>query len=326
MSRAVVIDAYGEPEQMRIVQVEVGQPGPGEVRIRHFAIGLNFLDIYQRRGTHPGGSPMHLGMEGAGVVESVGAGVQHLSEGDRVAYACHPPGSYCDARVMPAKSVCRLPDSVSFETGAAMMLKGLTVQYLLRSNQPRKGFQPGDFVLFHAAAGGVGLIASQWARAMGLRLIGTAGTDAKCAIAAAHGAEFTVNYAREDVVARVKHITAGKGVAVAYDSVGKDTWEQSLECLRPFGMLVGFGGSSGPAAAFAPARLARKSLYVTQQGLFAYLATRESTQEMADDLFEMVTSGKVGIQVHRSYALGDIQQAHRDLEARRTTGSSVITL
>jgi NADPH2:quinone reductase len=326
-SRAIRIDQNGGPEQLKLVHVTVGDPGPGEIRIRHHAVGLNFIDVYQRSGTYPMAMPLQLGMEAAGVVEAVGEGVTHLKAGDRAAYASQPPGSYCELRVMPAKCVCKLPDAISFETGAAMMLKGLTAQYLLKRTQPQGGLLPGDFVLFHAAAGGVGLIACQWARAMGLQLIGTAGSDAKCALAKAHGAAFVINYSTEDFLTRVKEITGGKGVKVVYDSVGKDTWDKSLDCLAPFGLLASFGNASGPVAPFAPAILGAKgSLYVTRQTLFTHIATRESTQAMADDLFDAVTSGKVTIRIDQLYPLAEVQQAHRDLEARKTTGCTILTL
>ena len=228
---------------------------------------------------------------------------------------------------MPAKCVCKLPDAISFETGAAMMLKGLTAQYLLRRTQPQGGLQPGDFVLFHAAAGGVGLIACQWAKALGLQLIGTAGSDEKCALAKANGAAFVINYATEDFVARVKEITGGQGVKVVYDSVGKDTFERSLDCLRPFGLMASFGNASGPVPPLAPGILAAKgSLYVTRQTLFSHITTRETTQEMADDLFGMVTSGKVMIRIDQRFALADVAEAHRTLEARKTTGCTILTL
>ena len=326
-SRAICIEQNGGPEQLKLVTVTVGDPGPGEIRIRHHAVGLNFIDVYQRSGLYPMAMPLQLGMEAAGVVEAVGEGVTHLQVGDRAAYASQPPGSYCELRVMPAKCVCKLPDAISFETGAAMMLKGLTAQYLLKRTQPQGGLNPGDFVLFHAAAGGVGLIACQWARAMGLQLIGTAGSDAKCALAKEHGAAFVINYATEDFLARVKEITGGKGVKVVYDSVGKDTWDKSLDCLAPFGLMASFGNASGPVAPMAPGILGPKgSLYLTRQTLFTHIATRESTQAMADDLFEAVTSGKVTIRIDQRYKLEDVQQAHRDLEARKTTGCSILTL
>jgi NADPH:quinone reductase len=327
LSRAIHIAQHGGPEQMQLVEVSVGEPGPGEVRIRHHAVGLNFIDVYQRSGLYPQQLPVQLGMEGAGVIEAVGEGVSHLQVGDRAAYASNPPGAYCEVRVLPAKCVCKLPDAISFETGAAMMLKGLTAQYLLKRTQPQGGLNPGDFVLFHAAAGGVGLIACQWAKAMGLRLIGTAGSDEKCALALAHGAEFAINYAADNFAGRVKEITGGQGVKVVYDSVGKDTWEQSLDCLAPFGLMASFGNASGPVAPFAPGMLGAKgSLYVTRQTLFTHIATRERTQSMADDLFGVVESGAVQIRIDQRYPLEQVQQAHRDLEARKTTGCTILTL
>ncbi|MDB5869062.1 MAG: Alcohol dehydrogenase, zinc-binding domain protein [Polaromonas sp.] len=326
-SRAVRIDRQGGPEELKLALVQVGEPGAGEIRIRHQAIGLNFLDVYQRSGLYPMAVPLQLGMEASGVIEAVGEGVTHLKAGDRAAYASQPPGSYCEVRVMPAKCVCRLPDAISFETGAAMMLKGLTAQYLLRRTQPQGGLKEGDFVLFHAAAGGVGLIACQWAKAMGLQLIGTAGSDEKCALAQSLGAAFVINYAKEDFVARVKDITGGQGVKVVYDSVGKDTFERSLDCLRPFGLMACFGNASGPVAPVSPGLLAAKgSLYLTRQTLFSHITTRETTQEMADELFGMVASGKVVIRIDQRFALADVAAAHRALEARKTTGCTILTL
>jgi len=326
-SRAIRIDQFGGPEQLKLVQVTVGDPGPGEIRIRHKAVGLNFIDVYQRTGLYPNTLPLQLGMEGAGVVEAVGEGVTHLQAGDRAAYASAPPGSYCDVRVMPAKCVCKLPDAISFDTGAAMMLKGLTAQYLLRRTLPQGGLNPGDFVLFHAAAGGVGLIACQWAKALGLRLIGTAGSEAKCALALANGAEFAINYAADDFQAKVKEITGGKGVKVVYDSVGKDTWDKSLDCLSPLGLMASFGNASGPVVPFAPGILGPKgSVYVTRQTLFTHIATRESTQAMADELFAVVESGKVRIHIDQRFPLESVQDAHRALEARQTTGCTILTL
>lgn len=327
MSKAVRIRQTGGPEVLELADVEVGQPGPGEVRIRHHAVGLNFIDVYHRTGLYPLQMPATIGMEAAGVVEAVGEGVTHLEPGDRAAYASQPPGAYCEVRVMPAKCVCKLPDAISFETGAAMMLKGLTAQYLLKRTQPQGGLKEGDFVLFHAAAGGVGLIACQWARAMGLQLIGTAGSDEKCALARSYGAAHAINYNKEDFLARVKEITNGRGVKVVYDSVGKDTWDKSLDCLAPFGLMASFGNASGPVAPFAPGILAAKgSLYVTRQTLFTHIATREATQAMADDLFGAVASGQVRIRIDQRYPLEQAQQAHRDLEARKTTGSTIFTL
>ena len=327
LSRSIQIDQHGGPEQMRLVHIAVGEPGPGEVRIRHHAVGLNFIDVYQRSGLYPMSLPVQLGMEAAGVIEAVGAGVTHLQVGDRAAYASQPPGAYCERRVMPAKCVCKLPDAISFETGAAMMLKGMTAQYLLKRTLPQGGLKAGDFVLFHAAAGGVGLIACQWAKALGLQLIGTAGSDAKCALALKNGAAFAINYSSEDFVARVKEITGGKGVKVVYDSVGKDTFDKSLDCLAPFGLMASFGNASGPVAPMAPGILGPKgSIYLTRQTLFTHIASRESTQEIADDLFEAVISGKVTIHIDQRYPLEDVQQAHRDLEARKTTGCTILTL
>lgn len=325
MPKAIQIQQFGGPEQLQLVDVNVGEPGPGEVRIRHHACGLNYIDIYQRTGLYQGALPLTLGMEAAGVVEAIGEGVTHLAPGMRVAYASQPPGAYCEVRVMPARCVVQLPDGIDFETGAAMMLKGLTVQYLLRKTQPQGGLQPGDPVLFHAAAGGVGLIACQWARSMGLQLIGTAGSDEKCALAREMGAAHVINYKTEDIVARVKEITGGRGVKVVYDSIGKDTWEASLDCLRPLGLMVTYGNASGPVPPFSVGTLAAKgSLYVTRPTLFTHLATRESTQAMADDLFGMVTSGQVKIRIDQRYPLAEVAQAHRDLEARKTTGSTVL--
>ncbi len=324
-SQTVRIHAFGGPEQLVLETVPVGSPAPGQVGIGHRAIGLNFIDVYQRTGLYPNALPLALGMEGAGVVEAVGEGVTHLSVGDRVAYASAPPGSYCERRVMPAQCVVRLPEAISFEEGAAMMLKGLTVQCLLRQTQPQGGLHPGDFILFHAAAGGVGLIACQWARAMGLRLIATAGSDEKCALALAHGAAYAINYRTEDFVARVLEITGGAKVKAVYDSVGADTFMKSLDCLAPLGLIATYGNASGKVPPVDIGVLAAKgSLYVTRPTLFTFLASRERTQAMADDLFAMVTSGAVKIRIDQRYALADVAQAHRDLEARQTTGSSIL--
>ena len=326
-SKAIRIDRQGGPEELKIVEVDVGEPGVGEIRIRHKAVGLNFIDTYQRSGLYPFAMPLQLGMEASGIVEAVGEGVTHLKAGDRAAYASQPPGSYCEARVMPAKCVCKLPDAISFETGAAMMLKGLTAQYLLKKTLPAEGLQAGDFILFHAAAGGVGLIACQWAKALGLQLIGTAGSDAKCKMALDHGAAFAINYSTENFAERVKEITGGKGVKVVYDSVGKDTFEGSLACLRPFGLLAIFGNGSGAVPPFNLGKLASGgSLYVTRPTLFTHIATREATQAAADDLFKVVESGEVKISIDQRYPLTEVAQAHRDLEARKTTGCTVLTL
>jgi NADPH2:quinone reductase len=324
-SKTIQISQYGGPEVMKLVELPVGEPGLGQIRIRHHACGLNFIDVYQRTGLYPNPLPLTLGMEGAGVVEAVGEGVTHLKPGDRVAYTGNPPGAYSQVRVMPALTVCRLPEAIDFDSAAAMMLKGLTAQCLLKKTLPVEGLQPGDPVLFHAAAGGVGLIACQWAKVLGLQLIATAGSDAKCQLALQHGAAFAINYTSEDFVARVKDITGGRGVKVVYDSVGKDTWEGSLNCLRPLGLMASFGNASGPVPPFAPGILGAKgSLYLTRATLFTHIATREATQAMADDLFAVVASGRVKIRIDQRYALADVAQAHRDLEARKNTGSSVL--
>ena len=322
MAKTVRIQAFGDADAMEIVDLEVSDPGPGEVRIRHEACGLNFIDIYQRSGVYPLVLPHALGMEGAGVIEAVGEGVTHLAAGDRAAYAAAPPGSYCEARCMKADQVCKLPDSIDFDTGAAMMLKGLTTQYLFRSTGRLTG---GETVLFHAAAGGVGLIACQWARAMGVRLIGTAGTDEKCRLAESYGAETCINYNSQDFVKEVKDLTNGAGVDVVMDSVGKSTWDGSLDCLRPHGIMATFSNASGKPDPVDPQVLSAKgSIYLIRPTLFTYIRTRELCQERADDLFDMVGSGKVKIEINQRYPLADIAQAHKDLEARKTTGATVI--
>lgn len=325
MPRAIQIAAVGGPEQLQLAEVSVGEPGPGQIRIRHAACGLNFIDVYHRTGLYPLALPHTLGMEGAGTVEAVGEGVTHLRVGDRAAYASQPPGAYAEARVMPAQNVVRLPDGIAFDTAAAMMLKGLTVQYLLQRTLPQGGLKSGDTVLWHAAAGGVGLIACQWARALGLELIGTAGSDEKCELARQHGAAHVINYNRENFVERVKAITAGKGVKVVYDSIGRDTFERSLDCLAPLGLLASFGNASGPVPPFNLGMLGPKgSLHVTRATLFTHISSREATQAMADDLMSMVGSGQVKIRIDQRYPLAEAAQAHRDLEARKTTGCSVL--
>ena len=325
-SKVVEIARNGGADVLQLVEREVGQPRTGEVLLRHHAVGLNFIDIYQRSGLYSLPLPLQLGMEGAGVVEAVGDGVSHLKIGDRVAYACNPPGSYSERRVMPATHVCKLPDSVGFDTAAAMMLKGLTAQYLLKQCIPAEGLKAGDYVLFHAAAGGVGLIACQWAKALGLRLIATAGSDEKCQLALANGAEHAINYRAENFATKVAEITAGQGVKVVYDSVGKDTWEGSLACLRRFGLMVSFGNASGAVPPVALASLASKGLYLTRPSLFVYAHSRETTQAMVNDLLDVVTSGKVNIQIAQRYALEDVRAAHEALETRQTTGSTILTV
>lgn len=321
-ARTAIIEAHGGPEQFRLVDSEVGKPGAGEIRIRHEACGLNFIDVYQRSGLYKLALPHALGMEAAGIVEAVGEGVSHLKPGDRAAYAATPPGAYTEARVMPAAQVCPLPDALSFEQGAAMMLKGLTVNYLFRRTTP---LLSGDTVLFHAAAGGVGLIACQWARSEGITLIGTAGTDEKCALALAHGATHCINYRTEDFPARVREITGGRGVDVVMDSVGEDTFEGSLDCLRPLGMMISFGNASGPVPPVDLALLAaRGSLKITRPTLFTHIADHATCQQMAAELFEKVESGAVKIEIAQRFPLADVAEAHRSLEARKTTGSTVL--
>ncbi len=322
MVKAIRMTRSGGPEVMEYVDVEVGEPGPGEVRIRQMAIGLNYIDVYFRTGAYPQDYPAGIGMEGAGVIEAVGSGVTHVKVGDRVAYASRPTGAYAEVRVMPAAVLVRLPESISFETGAAMMLQGLTVQYLFRRTFALKG---GETILFHAAAGGVGLIACQWARALGVTMIGTVGSDEKAALAKSHGCVHTINYNKENFVERVKEITGGKGVPVVYDSIGKDTFTGSLDCLSPLGLLVSYGSASGPVPPFGLNELAsRGSLFVTRPTLFTYSAKRDDLEAMSAELFGMVDSGKVKIEINQRYALKDAAQAHRDLEDRKTTGSTIL--
>ena len=322
MAKAIRMQRTGGPEVMEYVDVEVGAPGAGEVTVRNHAIGLNFIDVYFRTGLYPQPLPAGLGMEGAGVVEAVGPGVTEVAVGDRVAYAARPNGAYAELRTMPAAILVKLPDAISFETGAAMMLQGLTVQYLFNGCAKLKA---GDTILFHAAAGGVGQIAAQWARAIGVTMIGTVGSEEKAALARAQGCAHVINYNTENVVERVAAITKGKKVPVVFDSVGKDTFIGSLDCLSPRGLMVSFGNASGPVPPMALNELAsRGSLFITRPTLQSYADTREHLLAMAADLFGMVESGKVKIAINQRYRLADIAQAHRDLEARKTTGSSVI--
>jgi NADPH2:quinone reductase len=322
MAKAIRMNRTGGPEVMEYVDVEVGEPGPGEARVRHAACGINYIDVYFRTGLYPQPLPAGLGMEGAGVVEAVGEGVTEVAVGDRVAYAGRPNGAYSEVRNMPSALLLRLPDAISFETGAAMMLQGLTVQYLFRRTVPLKR---GDTILFHAAAGGVGLIASQWARALGVNMIGTVGSDEKAALARSAGCSHVINYNTEDFVARVMEITNGDKVSVVYDSIGKDTFTKSLDCLRPLGMMVSFGNASGPVPDFSLAELAsRGSLFITRPTLFSYAAKRADLEAMAADLFAVVASGAVKIDVNQTYKLADAAQAHIDLEGRKTTGSSIL--
>lgn len=322
MAKAIRMHRTGGPEVLEYVDVEVGAPGPGEARVRHHAIGLNFIDVYFRNGLYPLPLPSGLGQEGAGVVEAVGEGVTHVAPGDRVAYAGRPNGAYSEVRTMPADILVRLPDDIDFETAAAMMLQGLTVQYLFRQTY---ALQPGQTILFHAAAGGVGLIACQWARALGVNLIGTVGSNEKAALAKAHGAAHVINYNTEDIVARVREITDGQMVPVVYDSVGKDTFIRSLDCLRPRGLMVSFGNASGAVPPFALSELAsRNSLYVTRPTLNAYAASRPELESMAADLFDMVGSGKIKIGINQRFPLARAADAHIALEARRTVGSTIL--
>jgi NADPH2:quinone reductase len=321
MAKAVRFHKQGGPEVMQYEEVPVGEPGPGQVRIRHTAIGVNFLDTYQRSGLYQMQLPMIAGNEAAGVVEAVGPGVTDLKPGDRVAYT-GLPGAYAEARIVPADRMVKLPQSISDEQAASMMLKGMTVHYLIHTTYPVK---KGETVLWHAAAGGVGLIACQWLKAIGATVIGTAGSDEKAALAKAHGAAHVVNYSRENFVERVQSITGGKKVPVVYDAVGKTTWEGSLECLGPRGMMVSFGSASGAVPPVNINILAGKgSLYVTRPTLNTHIASRADLVERANALFEIVKSGKVKIETTARYKLADAQQAHRDLEARKTTGSIVL--
>ncbi len=320
MPKAIRIHQNGGPEVMAWEDVPLPAPGPEEAQVRHHAVGLNYIDVYHRTGLYPVALPTGLGSEGAGVVEGVGQQVRDLKPGDRVAYATGPLGAYSEARNIPAANLVKLPEALSFEQGAAMMLQGMTAQYLIKRTYR---VQKGDFVLLHAAAGGVGLIACQWLKALGAITIGTAGSEEKCALAKEHGAAHCINYRTEDFVARVKEITRGQGVPVVYDSVGKDTFQGSLDCLRPYGVMVSFGNSSGPVAPF-DLRLLKGTLFITRPSLMPYTARREDLLATAADLFDAVTSGKVAIEVRQRYALRDAARAHRDLEARKTTGSTVL--
>ena len=320
MTNAIMIQQPGGPEEMRWEEVQIGAPGPGEVRLTQSAIGLNYIDCYHRSGLYPLEMPHGIGMEAAGTVEEVGDGVTELAVGDRVAYACPPPGAYAEVRNISADKVVKLPDSIDNETAAAMMLQGMTVQYLIRSTFR---VQAGQTVLFHAAAGGVGLIACQWLKRLGVTVIGTVGSPEKAELAKAHGCDHTILYREESFVDRVLELTDGVGVPVVYDSVGSDTYPGSLDCLEPRGMFVSFGNASGPITNFDPGLLAAKgSLFFTRPTLMTYTASRDDLVASANDLFEAVQKG-VKIEIHQRYALQDAAQAHRDLEARKTTGSTI---
>ncbi len=320
MPKAIRIRQPGGPEVMEWVDVEVGDPGPGEARVRMHAAGVNYIDVYHRTGLYPAPMPAGVGLEGAGVVEAVGAGVTLVKAGDRVAYSGQPPGSYAEVRVMPVHNLVRLPKSIDFETGAAMMLKGLTVEYLFRRTYK---LQRGQTILFHAAAGGVGLLAMQWARALGVTVIGTVGDEKKAALAKANGCEHVILYRQENIVERVREITGGKMVPVVYDGVGKDTFAASLDCLQPFGLMVSFGNASGPVPPLALTAL-KGSLYITRPSLMAHTASRQNLEEMSADLMKMVASGKLKFDIDQRYRMSEAEQAHRDLEGRKTTGQSVL--
>lgn len=321
MPKAIRIYKNGGPEVLQWEDVSVGDPGPNEARVRHHCVGLNYIDVYFRSGLYPTQFPAGLGMEAAGVVDAVGAGVTNVKPGDRVAYASLPNGAYSEVRNMPADRLVTLPAGISFEQAAAMLLQGYTVQYLIKRTYK---VQRGDTVLFHAAAGGVGLIACQWLNAIGATVIGTAGSDEKAALAKAHGCHHAINYRRENFVDRVKEITGGAGVAVAYDSVGKDTFQGSLDCLRTYGMMVSFGNSSGPVPPIDLAKACRGSLYLTRPSIITYAAKRQDLIAGAKDLFDVVLAGSVKIEVNQRYPLREAAQAHRDLEARKTTGSTIL--
>ncbi len=324
MSFAIRIHEVGGPEVLQWQEVTVGEPGPGEVRLRHGAVGLNFIDVYFRTGVYGAEVPFTPGLEASGVVEALGEGVSDLRVGDHVAYAAPPAGAYSEERLMPADRVVKVPDGVSDELAAAMMLKGMTARYLLRQTYRVKA---GDTILFHAAAGGVGLIACQWAKSLGATVIGTVGNDAKAELAAAHGCDHPIVYTRENFVERVKSITGGEGVPVVYDSIGKDTFMDSLDCLRPMGSMVIFGQSSGPVPPLDVGLLAAKgSLFLTRPSLMTYTARREDLVATAEELFQVVQTGAVKLEINQRFALRDAADAHRALEARQTTGSTILTV
>jgi NADPH2:quinone reductase len=322
MSRLIRFERTGGPEVLQWVEADLAPPAAGEAQLRHHAVGLNYIDTYHRSGLYPVPLPSGIGLEAAGVVEAVGEGVTDLQPGDRVAYAGGPLGAYAERRNIPADRLVRLPDALSFEQGAAMMLQGLTAQYLLRRTYR---VQPGDTILIHAAAGGVGLIVCQWAKALGATVIGTVGSDEKAELARQHGCDHAIVYTRENVSSRVRELTGGEGVAVVYDSIGKDTFMDSLACLRPLGMMVTFGNASGPVAPFDPGLLGKMgSLFLTRPSLFAYSALRDDLLTMAEELFSVVLSGQVRLSINQRFPLQDAATAHRELEARRTTGSTVL--
>ena len=321
MSHAIRIHQTGGPEVLCWEALDLAGPAPGEARVRHHAVGLNYIDVYHRTGLYPLPLPSGIGLEGAGIVEAVGEGVSEVRVGDRVAYAGGPVGAYAEVRNIPAHRLLKLPDGIGFETGAAMMLQGLTAAYLLRKTYR---VQTGDAVLVHAAAGGVGLLATQWAKALGALVIGTVGSPAKAELARAHGCDHVINYSTENFPQRVREITGGEGVAVVYDGVGKDTFMGSLDSLRPMGMMVSYGNASGPVPPLDLIQLSQKgSLFVTRPTLMNYTAKRADLVALGDELFGVVGAGQVKVEVNQTYALKDAAQAHRDLEARKTTGSTI---
>ena len=320
IARVIQIAQTGGPEVMQLVEMELPSPGPGQVQVQHHAIGLNYIDVYYRSGLYPQTLPAGIGMEGAGVVKAVGAGVKYVKVGDRVAYAGQPTGAYADYRNMPETNLVKLPKSISFDTGAAMMLKGMTVQYLFRRTYK---LQKGQTILFHAAAGGVGLIAMQWAKALGVTVIGTVGSKDKADLARAHGCDHIIMYKEENIAERVRDITKGKMVPVVYDSVGKDTWQASLDSLQPFGLFVSFGNASGPVPPMALTAL-KGTIYATRPSLMPHTAARSNLEEISGDLFKVVGSGKVKIKIDQRYPLANATQAHIDLESRKTTGSTLL--
>ena len=323
MSKAIRIYETGGPDLLRWEEYDPGQPAAGEALVRHEAVGLNFIDVYQRTGLYPLPSlPAVLGLEGAGIVEAVGEGVTEFAAGDRVAYAAVPPGAYAEKRLIPAHRLVKLPDAISTQQGAAMMLQGMTARYLLRGCYDVKA---GDTILIHAAAGGVGLIVCQWAHHLGATVIGTVGSEAKAELARAYGCDHAILYNQEDFAERTREITGGKGVDVVYDSVGQATFMKSLDCLRPMGMMASFGQSSGMVPAFDPGLLSAKgSLFLTRPTLMTYTAEREALLAHARDLFEVVQSGAVKIEIRQTYPLSEAARAHQDLEARKTTGSTIL--
>ena len=322
MTHAIRIHTPGGPEEMKWEQLDLAPPGPGEVRVRHTAVGLNYIDTYHRSGAYKLPLPTGLGQEAAGVVEALGTGVTDLKAGQRVAYGTGPIGAYSESRNMPVEKLVPLPDGISDRDAAAMMLKGLTVQYLFRQT---KKLNAGDTIVFHAAAGGVGLIACQWAKALGVTMIGTVSSDEKAAIAKAHGCAHTIVYTRENVVERVKALTGGKGVPVVYDGVGKDTWQASLDCLSPRGLYCLFGAASGPVPPLDLQVLAQKgSLYCTRPTLFSYASTRESMIAMANEMFDLMRAGKIKAEIRQTFPLAKAADAHRALQGRATTGATLL--